>query len=62
MKKILQNQAIVPFFKDFLLNYAEEWINTSKISDKKVHFEAIKIYLELLGKLSYAEVDQSPSD
>lgn len=37
MKKILQNQTIVPFFKDFLINHAEEWIKTSKISDKMVH-------------------------
>jgi len=62
MNKMLQNPRIVPFFREFLLNYAEGWITNSKIADKRVHLEAIRIYLELLGKLAYAEVDPSPSD
>ncbi len=45
MKKMMQNPRIAPFFKSFLQNYAEQWINNSKIADKKVHLEAIKIYL-----------------
>jgi hypothetical protein len=45
LKKMMQNPRIVPFFKEFLLNYAEQWINNSKIADKRVHLEAVKIYL-----------------
>ena len=63
MKRMMHNHNVVPFFKEFLQNYAESWINNSRISDKRVHLEAIKLYLELLGKLAYAEGDpNSPSD
>lgn len=64
VKKIMQNALLIPFFKEFLENHAENWINNSKIADKRVHLEAIQLYLELLGKLSYADEGEanSPSD
>lgn len=54
MKKMMQNPRVVPFFKEFLQNYAEQWINNSKIADKEVHLEAIKIYLNFLEGIAYA--------
>jgi len=52
----------VPFFKDFLSNHAEDWISSSKISDKEVHLEAVKIYMTLINSLAYVEPDPNPSD
>ena len=37
VKKIMQNALLIPFFKEFLENHAENWINNSKITDKRVH-------------------------
>jgi hypothetical protein len=62
MHKILSNQRICPYFKHFLSSHAADWINSSKISDKQIHIEAIEIYSKLLNNLAYAEVDPSHSD
>ncbi len=62
MKRMMQNPRVVPFFKEFLQNYAGQWINNSKIADKEVHLEAIQIYLNFLEGIGFAEMDPSPSD
>ena len=62
MHRILSNPRIGYFFDFFLKEHAEDWIRSSKISDKEVHLEAITIYSNLLNKIVYAEADPSPSD
>jgi hypothetical protein len=54
MHRLLSNPRICVYFKEFLENYAAEWINNSKITDKEIHLEAIQIYFKLLDNLSYA--------
>jgi hypothetical protein len=54
MHRILSNPRIGYFFDFFLKEQAEDWIRSSKISDKEVHLEAIAIYSNLLNKIVYA--------
>lgn len=54
MHRILSNPRIGYFFDLFLKEQAEDWIRSSKISDKEVHLEAIAIYSNLLNKIVYA--------
>ena len=62
IQKLLSNGRIVPFFKEFLTNHAADWIEGSKIADKEVHVEAIRIYTNLINSLTYVEQDPNPSD
>lgn len=48
IEKIATDQSLNDHFKKFLKNKAEEWICSSKIHDKEVHIEAIKLYLQLV--------------
>jgi hypothetical protein len=52
--RLLSNPRVGLYFKEFLLNHAADWINSSKITDKDIHLEAIQIYCKLLEDLSYA--------
>jgi hypothetical protein len=54
MHRILSNPQIGYFFDNFLKENAEEWIRSSKITDKEVHIEAITIYSNLLNRIIYA--------
>ena len=62
IQKLLSNGRIVPFFMEFLTNYAADWIERSKIADKEVHIEAIRIYINLINSLTYVEQDPNHSD
>ena len=60
--RLLSSPRVCIYFKDFLENHAENWINSSKITDKQVHIEAIRIYHKLVDDLAYAEVDPCNSE
>lgn len=63
IQRLLSSPRVCVFFKRFLEGHAAEWINSSKISDKQIHIEAIRIYHKLVDDLvdpKYAEVDPSP--
>lgn len=48
IEKIATDELINNEFKKFLTCKAEEWIQSSKIHDKQIHCEAIKLYLQLI--------------
>ena len=47
IKKIIRNSKVGPYFKIFLTEEAEAWLEHSKIINKDVHMEAIELYLKL---------------
>ena len=47
IKKIIRNSKVGPYFKKFLANEAETWLEHSKVTNKDVHIEAIDVYLKL---------------
>jgi len=60
--KILANESIVPFFRDFLNNHAEEWISHSKVVNKQVYMDTARMYGGLINSLEYVEDGSSGSD
>lgn len=59
---MVRNPRISAYFKLFLEGHATEWINTSKITDKETHIEAIQIYYKLLDNRTETEVNVVPND
>lgn len=51
--KIISSNLCKEFFKMFLEEHAKEWIEKSKMDNKKVHLDAIKIYLRLYEKRKF---------
>ena len=59
IKKIIRNAKIGPFFKKFITEEAETWLETSKILNKDVHVEAIKLYLKLFEENQICTQEES---
>jgi hypothetical protein len=55
--RLLSSPRVCVYFRHFLEGHAAEWIHSSKINDKQVHIEAIRIYHQLVDDLAYAEAD-----
>lgn len=47
IQRIIDDEELEYYFKDFLENHAQDWINNSKIRNKGIHLEAINVFLNL---------------
>lgn len=52
IKRIICNPTLSEIFRHFLQTQASNWINDSRVNDKKLHYEAIEVYLQLFVALS----------
>ena len=50
---MIKDEKICPLFKSFLAERADSWIEESKLFNKEIHREGVKLYLELIEKQNH---------
>ena len=54
---MIKDEKICSLFKVFLTERAETWIEESKLFNKEIHREGVKLYLELIEKQNQFDVE-----
>ena len=60
---LIKDEETSASLESFLVNDAKFWLESSRIKDKESHYEALKVYLQLIEEVrgETAEKDKDPA-